>query len=108
MAAKILSDLSKPDGLRIVEPDELVDFVAPLPVERLWGVGRVTLERMHQAGITTVGDLARADVPRLHAMFGAMRPHLYELPQRRDPPPVVGDYERQSYGEQSTFRPHLP
>jgi DNA polymerase IV len=107
MAAKILSDLSKPDGLRIIKPDELVDFLRPLPVERLWGVGRVTLERMHQAGIETVGDLARADVAHLHAMFGAMGPHLHELALGRDPRPVVGDYERKSYGEESTFEHDL-
>jgi DNA polymerase-4 len=107
MAAKILSDLSKPDGLRMVEPGELMDFLEPLPVERLWGVGRVTLERMHQAGIATVGDLARADVARLHAMFGAMGPHLHELAMGRDPRPVVGDYERKSYGEESTFEHDL-
>ena len=58
---------------------------------------------MHQAGIATVGDLARADVAQLHAMFGAMGPHLHELALGRDPRPVVGDYERKSYGEESTF-----
>jgi DNA polymerase IV len=107
MAAKILSDLSKPDGLLSLGSDELVDFLAQLPVERLWGVGRVTLERMHQAGITTVGDLARADVARLHAMFGSMGPHLHELARGRDPRPVVGDYERKSYSEESTFEHDL-
>ena len=59
MAAKILSDLSKPDGLRMVEAEGLVDFLSPLPVERLWGVGRVTLLRMNQAGIATVGGTVR-------------------------------------------------
>jgi DNA polymerase-4 len=107
MAAKILSDLSKPDGLRILQPDELTDFLGPLPVERLWGVGRVTLERMHQAGIVTVGDLARADLARLHSMFGVMGPHLHELALGHDPRPVVGDYERKSYGEESTFEHDL-
>ena len=62
---------------------------------------------MHQAGIATIGDLARADVARLHAMFGAMGPHLHELALGRDPRPVVGDYERKSYGEESTFEHDL-
>ena len=62
---------------------------------------------MHQAGIATVGDLARADVAHLHAMFGAMGPHLHELALGRDPRPVVGDYERKSYGEESTFEHDL-
>ena len=60
MAAKILSDMSKPDGLLSVAPEKLLEFLTPLPVERLWGVGRVTLARMHECGIETVGDLARA------------------------------------------------
>jgi DNA polymerase IV len=107
MAAKILSDLSKPDGLRMVEPHQLTDFLSPLPVERLWGVGRVTLERMHQAGIATIGDLAGADVARLHAMFGASGPHLHQLALGRDPRTVIGDYERKSYGEESTFEHDL-
>ena len=84
-----------------------MDFLTPLPVERLWGVGRVTLERMHQAGIRTVGDLARADVAHLHAMFGTMGPHLHELALGHDPRPVVGDWQRKSYGEENTFEHDL-
>jgi DNA polymerase-4 len=62
---------------------------------------------MHQAGIATVGDLARADVAHLHAMFGTMGPHLHELALGHDPRPVVGDYERKSYGEENTFEQDL-
>jgi DNA polymerase IV len=107
MGAKILSDLSKPDGLLYVGPEYLNALLEPLPVERLWGVGRVTLERLHQAGIMTAGDLARADVARLHAMFGSAGPHLHELANGRDPRTVVGDYQRKSYGEESTFEHDL-
>ncbi len=107
MAAKILSDLSKPDGLRIVGPDELTEFLAPLPVERLWGVGRVTLAHLHAAGIVTIGELARADPARLRAMFGLSGMHLHQLALGRDPRPVDGDYERKSYGEESTFERDL-
>ena len=107
MAAKILSDLSKPDGLLCVEPDGLTALLEPLPVERLWGVGRVTLERMHQAGIATIRDLARADVARLRAIFGSAGPHLHELALGHDPCPVSADSERKSYGEESTFERDL-
>jgi DNA polymerase IV len=107
MAAKILSDLSKPDGLLYTGPDDLDAMLEPLPVERLWGVGRVTLERLHQAGIMTIGDLARSDVARLHAMFGSAGPHLHELASGRDPRAVVGDYRRKSCGEESTFEHDL-
>src|SRR6202045_4803187 len=94
MAAKILSDMSKPDGLLVLGPDYLREFLEPLPVERLWGVGRVTLARMHQEGIRTIGELARRDVADLRARFGSFGPHLYELANGRDPRTVVADWQR--------------
>jgi DNA polymerase-4 len=103
MAAKILSDLSKPDGLLALGPEHLLDFLHPLPVERLWGVGRVTLGRLNAAGIRTIGDLARFDLARLRSRFGSFGAHLYELANGRDPRTVIGDWERKSYGEESTF-----
>jgi DNA polymerase-4 len=107
MAAKILSDMSKPNGLLILGPDHLRAFLEPLPVERLWGVGRVTLARMHQEGIRTIGELARRDVADLRARFGSFGPHLYELANGRDPRAVVADWQRKSYGEESTFERDL-
>ncbi|HKV55683.1 MAG TPA: DNA polymerase IV, partial [Candidatus Binataceae bacterium] len=92
MAAKILSDMSKPDGLLMIGAAELPTFLDPLPVERLWGVGRVTLERMNRAGILTIGDLARHDVAALRGMFGSFGPHLHELANGRDPRRVVADW----------------
>ncbi len=103
MAAKILSDLSKPDGLLVITAEYLRSFLDPLPVDRLWGVGRVTLERMNRAGIRTIGDLARYDVSVLRRMFGSAGPHLHELANARDPRPVIRDWQRKSYGEESTF-----
>jgi DNA polymerase-4 len=107
MAAKILSDMSKPDGLLCLGPEHLREFLDPLPVERLWGVGRVTLERMHRAGIRTIGELARHDVVVLRSLFGSFGPHLYELANGRDPRSVAGDWQRKSYGEESTFEHDL-
>ncbi|HEX3408803.1 MAG TPA: DNA polymerase IV [Candidatus Binataceae bacterium] len=108
MAAKILSDMSKPDGLLLIlGPENLHAFLEPLPVERLWGVGRVTLARMHQEGIRTIGDLARRDVAELRARFGSLGPHLYELANGRDPRTVVADWQRKSYGEENTFERDL-
>jgi DNA polymerase-4 len=103
MAAKILSDLSKPDGLLCVGPENLRDVLMPLPVERLWGVGRVTLTRMHEAGIKTIGDLAMRDVAALKSLFGSMGPHLHELASGHDSRPVIADWQRKSYGEENTF-----
>jgi DNA polymerase IV len=103
MAAKILSDMSKPDGLLYLGPEYLREFLDPLPVERLWGVGRVTLERLHCAGIQTIGDLARNDPSALKSRFGSLGSHLHELANARDPRHVIGDWRRKSYGEESTF-----
>jgi DNA polymerase-4 len=107
MAAKILSDMSKPDGLLLLGPEYLREFLEPLPVERLWGVGRVTLARMHQLGIRTIGDLARHDAGDLRSRFGSFGPHLYELANGRDPRSVVADWQRKSYGEENTFEHDL-
>jgi DNA polymerase IV len=103
MAAKILSDMSKPDGLLCLGAEHLRDFLGPLPVERLWGVGRVTLDRMHKTGIRTIGELARYDVAVLRTIFGSFGPYLHEFANGRDPRPVVAEWERKSYGEESTF-----
>jgi DNA polymerase-4 len=103
MAAKILSDMSKPDGLLCVAPENLRDVLTPLPVERLWGVGRVTLARMHDANIKTIGDLAMRDVAALKSVFGSMGPHLHELASGHDSRPVIADWQRKSYGEENTF-----
>jgi DNA polymerase IV len=107
MAAKILSEMSKPDGLLVLGAGYLRRFFDPLPVERLWGIGRVTLERMHQLGIRTIGDLAGYDVTALRQLFGAFGPHLHELANGHDPRPVIADWQRRSYGEESTFEHDL-
>ena len=103
MAAKILSDMSKPDGLLMLGPEFVRPFLEPLPVERLWGVGRVTLQRLHGAGIRTIGDLARTDTGALASRFGSLGTHLAELAHGRDPRSVVADWQRKSYGEENTF-----
>ncbi|HUO06258.1 MAG TPA: DNA polymerase IV [Candidatus Binataceae bacterium] len=103
MAAKILSDLSKPDGLLCVGPERLREFLAPLPVERIWGVGRVTLGRMNALGITTIGDLANRDPAELESKFGTAGPHLRELAMGIDSREVIADWQRKSYGEENTF-----
>jgi DNA polymerase IV len=103
MAAKILSDLCKPDGLLVLGPEHLRDFLDPLPVERLWGVGRVTLARMHELGVRTIGDLALRDVAELKSRLGSAGTHLRELASGIDPRPVIADWQRKSYGEENTF-----
>jgi DNA polymerase-4 len=107
MTAKILSDMCKPDGLLALGPEYVREFLAALPVERLWGVGRVTLQHMHAAGIQTVGDLAARDAAALRARFGSSGMHLWELANGIDSREVIADWQRKSYGEENTFERDL-
>lgn len=107
MTAKILSDMCKPDGLLALGPEYVREFLSALPVERLWGVGRVTLQRMHDLGINSVGGLAARDVASMRAAFGSSGMHLWELANGIDPRPVIGDWQRKSYGEENTFERDL-
>jgi DNA polymerase-4 len=95
--------MSKPDGLLVMGPEYLREFLDPLPVERLWGVGRVTLARMHEREIRTIGDLARRDAAGLREVFGSQGQRLHELASGIDPRDVVADWQRKSYGEENTF-----
>jgi DNA polymerase-4 len=101
-AAKIASDIDKPDGLRIV--DDVVAFLHPLPMSRLWGVGEATQSVLASMGLVTIGDVARypeaALVARLGAVYG---PHIASLARGEDPRSVVSEHEAVSIGHQETF-----
>ncbi len=99
MVAKIASDLSKPDGLLQVEPGGVREFLAPLPISRLWGVGAVTEERMRLRGLLTIGDLAQLDGG---AVATSLR-GLWHLARGEDVRSVDRDREARSYGEENTF-----
>ena len=99
--AKVASRVAKPDGLLVVWPDEELAFLHPLPVEHLWGVGRVTAAKLHQRGITTVGQVARLEEATLVAMLGrASGRHLHALANNHDPRPVEVGRRRRSIGSQ--------
>ena len=99
--AKVASGVAKPDGLLVVPPDAELDFLHPLPVERLWGVGRVTAGKLHERGIRTVGQVAELAEPTLVAMLGrAAGRHLHALAHNRDPRPVQVGRRRGSIGSQ--------
>jgi len=99
--AKVASAVAKPDGLIEVPPDKEIEFLHPLPVERLWGVGAVTARKLRERGITTVSDVARLDEAVLVAMLGrASGRHLHALAHNRDPRPVVVGRRRGSIGSQ--------
>jgi DNA polymerase-4 len=99
--AKVASAVAKPDGLLVVPPDRELAFLHPLPVERLWGVGHVTASKLHQRGITTVGQVARIAEPVLVSMLGrASGRHLHALAHNLDPRPVQVGRRRGSIGSQ--------
>ena len=99
--AKVASGVAKPDGLLVVPPDEELAFLHPLPVERLWGVGRVTAGKLREQGITTVGEVARLAEPVLTSMLGtASGRRLHALAHNRDPRPVEVGRRRRSIGSQ--------
>jgi len=99
--AKVASAVAKPDGLLLVPPDRELDFLHPLPVERLWGVGRVTAEKLHSRGLRTVGQVARLEEELLVQLLGrASGRHLHALAHNRDPRPVQTGGRRRSIGSQ--------
>ena len=99
--AKVASGVAKPNGLLVVPPDDELAFLHPLPVERLWGVGRMTAAKLHNRGITTVGRLAELGEPVLVSMLGrAAGRHLHALAHNRDPRLVQTGRRRRSIGSQ--------
>ncbi|WP_253384350.1 DNA polymerase IV [Microbacterium foliorum] len=109
--AKVASAVSKPDGLLVVEPDREEEFLLPLPVERLWGVGAVTAEKLHRYGIRTVGQLAELEASTAESMLGTtVGAHLHALARLRDPRPVDTARRRRSIGSQRALgsRPRSP
>lgn len=104
LAAKIASDIDKPDGLRVVRPGELLGFLHPLPVTRLWGVGDTTREALAQLGLLTIGDVARYPEAGLVARLGATTGHhLAALARGEDPRPVIAERAPVTIGHQETF-----
>ena len=99
--AKVASGVAKPDGLLVVPADAELEFLHPLPVQRLWGVGAITAAKLRERGIVTVSDVARVDETTLVAMLGrASGRHLHALAHNRDPRPVQAGRRRRSIGSQ--------
>jgi DNA polymerase-4 len=109
--AKVASAVAKPDGLLVIPAGSELAFLHPLPVERLWGVGRVTAERLHAHGIRTVRQVARLDEQELMQMLGrASGRQLHALAHNRDPRAVRRRARRRSIGAQRALgrRGHDP
>jgi DNA polymerase IV (DinB-like DNA polymerase) len=103
LVAKIASDFRKPDGLTIVAPNAVLDFLGPLRTRVIPGIGPKTERFLHQHGITTVADLRGVDLPQLRAWFGKAGEWLYEGARGISDDAVSNEWERKSVGEQETF-----
>ena len=101
--AKIASDLEKPDGFVVVEANRVQEFLDPLPVGRLWGVGRVTGAALARLGIGTIGEVRALPREMLHGHFGEHGDHLWSLAQGIDDRHVVPDRDAKSISHETTF-----
>ena len=103
LLAKIASDMRKPNGIFTVHPDRALDFIGKLPVEKLWGVGPKTAERMHGMGVFTGEQLRQISREHLVQVFGKMGNVYYDFSRGIDNRPVIVEYERKSVGCERTF-----
>ncbi len=101
--AKIASDLDKPDGFVVVDENNIRAFLDPLPVSRIWGVGRVSNQVLDRLGIRTIGQLRATPLELLQDKFGAMGEHLWQLAHGVDDRSVVPDHEAKSISHETTF-----
>ena len=103
LVAKIASGLEKPHGFVVVPHGKEAEFLAPLPVGKLWGVGQVTARSLHEMGILTIGQLARLPAAQLEAKFGRRGRDLYQHARGIDDSPVVVEREEKSLSREVTF-----
>tara|TARA_R110002111_G_scaffold191869_1_gene258138 strand:+ start:29282 stop:30469 length:1188 start_codon:yes stop_codon:yes gene_type:complete len=101
--AKIASDADKPDGLVIVTPDRIHHFLDPLPISRVWGIGKVATKRFTRLGINTIAQLRALEPRLLTELFGEQGPHLWKLSQGIDERPVVPERQAKSISRETTF-----
>lgn len=106
--AKIASDWNKPDGLCVIRPAQVEAFLAPLPVGRLPGVGKVSVQRLEGVGIRTVAELRRWPLKELEQRFGSFGRRLHRLARGIDHSTVESDRPRRSLSAEDTFRQDLP
>src|SRR4051812_41301107 len=101
--AKTASDVEKPDGLTVIRPEQAMDFLAALPIERFHGVGPATARKMHRLGIATGGDLRRRSEQELTAVFGRVGRHYWRIAHGDDDRLVEPDRPRRSLSVETTF-----
>ena len=101
--AKVAYDWRKPDGLTVIHPDRALDFIAQLKIEKIWGIGQKTAEKMHHMGVFTGLDLRNMSLSRLTQEFGKMGQVFYDFSRGIDNRPVISEWERKSVSCEQTF-----
>ncbi len=101
--AKIASDWRKPDGLTLIHPDKALEFISQLQVQKIWGVGQKTAEKMHRMGVFTGADLRQHSLSHLTQEFGKMGQVFYDFARGIDERPVISEWERKSVSCEQTF-----
>lgn len=101
--AKLASDLDKPDGLVVINPDQIQQILEPLPVSRIFGIGPAAEKRLHAIGARTIGDLARLPESVLQARLGSFGPRVAQLARGIDDRPVHSDRTAKSISHEQTF-----
>ena len=101
--SKIASDLEKPDGLVVVEPDKIQEFLDALDISRMWGAGIKTIEKLQKAGIYTFGDLAKFPEKTLKLKYGKIGSHFYRLSHGIDDREVIPEHGVKSVSNERTF-----
>jgi DNA polymerase-4 len=101
--AKLASDMDKPDGFRVIRPEEVTAVLAPLPVSRIYGVGPRTAKRLEALGISTIGDLAAREREEVLRRFGATGAWIHDLAHGIDARRVTARREEKSYSQERTF-----
>jgi DNA polymerase-4 len=101
--AKLASDMNKPDGLTVIRQEDIGRILPPLPVTKIWGVGKATAERMRTYGIRTIGELRQKPEPWLRQFFGSEADRYWRLSRGLDDRPVVTDENAKSIGHEQTF-----
>lgn len=105
--AKIASDWKKPNGQFVIRPQDVAAFVKDLPVEKIFGVGKVTAQKMHELGLHTCGDIQKYSVLELHHWFGSRAQELFDFAQGTDNREVVTEWERKSLTVEETYNKDL-
>jgi len=108
MLAKIASDWEKPNGQYVITPNMISDFIVKLPVKKLYGVGKVTAEKLHKQGIMTCGDIQKYSKSEFTLMYGSWGKQLYNMAHGIDNRPVTTERERKSLSVENTFQQDYP